>query len=43
MTTMPVWIVNDKEFESVLSLPGPRRYAYFIKKEDLESKLSLYE
>jgi Protein of unknown function (DUF2750) len=26
------WAMRDKEFESVLALPGDRRYAYFIKR-----------
>ena len=26
------WNVSDQEFESVLSLPGAKRYSYFIKK-----------
>jgi Protein of unknown function (DUF2750) len=26
------WRMHDKEFESVLSLPGPRRYEYFVKR-----------
>jgi Protein of unknown function (DUF2750) len=30
---MPMtWDVNDQEFESVLSLPAPRRYEYLIKR-----------
>jgi hypothetical protein len=29
---MAAWQVNDREFESVLALPAPRRYAYFIKR-----------
>lgn len=26
------WEVDDAEFESVLALPGPRRYEYFVKR-----------
>ena len=26
------WQVSDQEFESVLSLPGAKRYTYFVKK-----------
>jgi hypothetical protein len=26
------WEMHDKEFESVLSLPGSQRYTYFIKR-----------
>ena len=26
------WNMHDKEYDSVLSLPGERRYAYFIKR-----------
>jgi hypothetical protein len=26
------WEVNDREFKSVLALPAPRRYGYFIKR-----------
>jgi hypothetical protein len=37
-----MWIMHDKEFESVLSLSGSRRYEYFIKKvADWETVWSL--
>jgi len=26
------WLINDKEYASVLSLPAPKRYEYFVKK-----------
>ena len=26
------WLINDKEFEVVLSLPAQRRYAYLVKR-----------
>ena len=26
------WNISDQEFESVLSLPGTKRYSYFVKK-----------
>jgi hypothetical protein len=26
------WNVNDQEFASVIKLPAPKRYAYFLKK-----------
>jgi hypothetical protein len=26
------WEVNDEEFEAVLALPAPKRYAYFLKR-----------
>jgi Protein of unknown function (DUF2750) len=29
---MAAWNVNDREFESVVALPAPRRYEYFIKR-----------
>jgi hypothetical protein len=26
------WVMDDKEFEAVLSLPAQRRYAYLLKR-----------
>ena len=37
------WEMHDKEFDSVISLPGKHRYAYFIKKlADWEEVWSLW-
>ena len=33
------WEVNDAEFTSVLALPGPRRYEYFVKRAASHGRL----
>jgi hypothetical protein len=33
------WELNDEEFQAVLSLPGARRYEYFIKPVAAQSEL----
>jgi hypothetical protein len=33
------WELNDEEFQAVVSLPGARRYEYFIKRVAAQSEL----
>lgn len=36
--------MNNKEFEAVIKIPGPKRYEYFIKKVvDYEELWGLYD